>query len=632
MCSVVDMEEQTSQLDLNAKLHELFGFAAFRDGQENIVRSVLEGRDALAVMPTGSGKSLCYQFPACLLDGVTLVVSPLIALMKDQVDAALERGLSAVAIHSGQQFEEQRRALKELGEGSYDLVYVAPERFANAFFQEALSKVKVSLLAVDEAHCISQWGHDFRPDYLNLGEVRDQLGSPTTLALTATATPEVQNDILSQLEMPKARVIVSGFERENLFFEVFAAGQEHEKSTRLVDVLDQVRGQSSVIYCATRKQVEEIRARVEHAGHVVGTYHGGLSDARRSDVQDAFMAGDIPVLVATNAFGMGVDKPDVRAIIHFNLPGSVEAYYQEAGRAGRDGEPARCVLLYHPADRGIHEFFIDLSFPTPDVVMAVWAEVRRYGVGTHALGAEQICEHINRSSKKKSVIKGGVEAALRLLKSAMHLDFGWRDGFPWIEVLDHARGRDLRIDWDHVTQRREIATRQLEDSVRYARGAGCRQAMLLKYFKNESVSQECGHCDRCCTEVAWDLVSPAYQGKGARVVTEESMDTIVRKALSGVARIRGRGGLHRVSAMLRGSKSRLVLERQLNELSTYGLLDYMTPAVLIELLEACERFRLVVRSSRGYLSLTEEGVSVMRGEESIPSGLSQRLAKSIQQK
>ncbi len=615
------------EIDLGARLREFFGFEGFRPGQEDIVRSVVDGKDALAVMPTGSGKSLCYQLPACVGEGTTIVVSPLIALMKDQVDAAVERGLAAACINSSQGWAIQKERLSGMVEGRYRIVYVAPERFANDAFRDALSNVEVGLLAIDEAHCISQWGHDFRPDYLKLGEIREELGMPTTLALTATATPEVQTDILEQLSMREARVIVSGFERENLFFEVSVARHEEDKNTRLLNVLDEVRGESTVVYCATRRQVEEVRARLHHAGHLVGTYHGGLGDRRRADVQDAFMAGDLPVLVATNAFGMGVDKPDVRAIVHYNLPGSVEAYYQEAGRAGRDGQPARCVLLYHTSDRGIHEFFVDLSFPTSDIVMSVWSELRRYGLGTHALGAEQISDHINRSSKKSNVHSGAVEAALRLLKSAMHIDFGWRDGFPWIEVRDLSRTRDLRVDWDHVDLRREIATRQLDDIVRYASVPKCRQSMLLKYFKSEaSFVDSCDHCDQCCGEIAWDLVKTS---EGEQELEADEPATMTRKVLSGVARTQGQAGMHLVAAMLRGSTSRLVTRKGLDRLSTYGVLDYLSPDRLIQLLEACERFDLVTRSSKGRLALTEEGVGVMMAEAEVPAGLEERIRSRI---
>ncbi len=610
-------------MDLDKALAERFGFETFRPGQRDVAQSVLDGHSALAVMPTGAGKSLCYQLPACVLDGTTLVVSPLIALMKDQVDGAIQRGIRATCINSSVPWPEQQRRLRELSKGAYEIVYVAPERFKNEAFREALAQTTVALFAIDEAHCISQWGHDFRPDYLTLGEVREELGAPITLALTATATPEVQTDILTQLKIREARVVVSGFERPNLFFDVQHTRSDEDKLERMRQVLARFRGESVVVYCATRKQVEEVRARLHHAGFLVGTYHGGMSDKRRTEMQDAFMSGDIPVLIATNAFGMGVDKSDVRAIIHYNLPGSLEGYYQEAGRAGRDGEPSYCLLLYNPNDRGVHDFFIDLSYPTPDVIMSVWSELRQYGLGSHSIGAEQIANHINRSSKKTNVHSGGVTASLKLLKQAMHIDHGWRDGFPWVEVRDLSRTRDLRVDWDQVALRREIALRQLNDVVRFANISECRQLQLLKYFRAaSSFGNQCHNCDQCCgvPDLPEQPVNPV----------PDSLETLIQKALSGVARTRGRVGTHLVCAMLRGSGARVVTSHQLDQLSTYGILGYLNPEQLMELFDVCERHRMIIRDSKGVVALTDEGVAVMCGENEPPAGLVERLRRKLQ--
>ncbi len=608
--------------DIDSGLEDLFGFTTFRDGQRDIVESVMEGMHALAVMPTGSGKSLCYQLPACLLEGVTIVISPLIALMKDQVDAAQARGIPAACINSSLSYAEQMDRLHDMVEGRLKLVYVAPERFRNTAFLEAIERTTVSMLAVDEAHCISQWGHDFRPDYLEVGEFRKKLGSPVTIALTATATPEVQADILQQLGMPNARVIVSGFERPNLFFEVRHAATDEEKFNRIQEVLGHFPGESVVIYCATRKQVDLVCSMLRNAGHLVGTYHGGLGDTRRNEVQESFMAGDVPVLIATNAFGMGVDKSDVRAIIHYNVPGSVEAYYQEAGRAGRDGKPAHCVLLFGANDRSIHEFFIDLSFPMPDVVMGVWSELRRYGLGTHAVGPEMVAQVINRSSKQGNVSSGAVEAAFRLLKTVGHIDFGFRDGFPWTSVADLSRTRDLRVDWDQIGLRREIAQRQLNDAVRFCCMSGCRQLQLLRHFNSVSTfGSKCGHCDQC--------VGPADMTPQKRDVHQvpDSNDIIVRKLLSGVARTNNKGSIHLIAAMLRGSTSRLLSDRGLERLSTYGVLNYLQPAEIMEIFDLSERHFLVTKTTRGRVALTEDGAAVMRGESPVPDGLVVRMTR-----
>ena len=611
--------------DLDTALHELFGFDDFREGQRQIAESVVEGVSALAVMPTGAGKSLCYQLPACVIDGVTIVVSPLIALMKDQVESLYAHGIPATCINSSQRWQDQQLRLRGLSEGLYRIVYVAPERFKNRAFLDALAGVKVGLFAVDEAHCISQWGHDFRPDYLELGEVRKSLGEPVTLALTATATPEVQDDIVKQLGIEDARIIVSGFERPNLYFEVQTTHSDEEKYTHTRALLDRYDGESVVIYCATRRQVDELRVRLKHAGYLVGAYHAGLNEKKRDQTQDAFMAGDLPVLVATNAFGMGIDKADVRGIVHFNVPGSVEGYYQEAGRAGRDGEPAHCLLLYSPQDRGVHEFFVETSFPTPEVVAQVWSELRRHGVGTHSLGPEQIADHINRSSKTAHVHTSSVDASLRLLEQAMHIDFGWRDGFPWIAVRDHSRARDLRIDWDRVVLRRRIAQRQLDHICRYAVGDGCRQALLLRYFNSQpSFGHTCNTCDAC-------IGAPPFTGskRAERIACEDDPTTLVRKILSGIARSNGRADSQLVAAMLRGSSAHRIQNEGLRRLSTFGILDYLGPASLLEFVNLCERHRLVAANARGLVSLTEEGVAVMRGDQLLPGDLEDRLARRI---
>jgi len=349
-----------------------FGLSEFRPGQRAVIETVLARQDCLCIMPTGGGKSLCYQLPAVIRDGVTLVVSPLIALMKDQVDSLQAIGVSATFINSVLTLAEQRERLEQMSQGGFDLVYIAPERLRNPRFMEALRGTKVDLLAVDEAHCISEWGHDFRPDYARLGQFRERLGFPPTIALTATATPDVRADIEKQLRLKKSQVFITGFARSNLRFEVFESSGARDKNNALLAILEETPG-AGIVYASTRKKCEEVVEFLqEETKRQVGLYHAGLAPDQRRQVQDQFMSGEIDVIVATNAFGMGIDKAELRFVIHYNMPGTIEAYYQEAGRAGRDGKPARCALLFSFSDRYVQEFFIDMRYPARETVRQVY--------------------------------------------------------------------------------------------------------------------------------------------------------------------------------------------------------------------------------------------------------------------
>jgi ATP-dependent DNA helicase RecQ len=348
--------------EVRTQLRAHFGHETFRPGQERIIAAVLDGHDVLAVMPTGSGKSLCYQLPAVLLPGTTLVVSPLISLMKDQVDELNRRGIQAGALHSMLAPAQRRRVVAAAGRGELRLLYVAPERFGSELFGELLADIPVSRFVIDEAHCVSQWGHDFRPDYRRLRGAAlkcrrsdGESGRPPMAAFTATATPEVRDDIVELLGLERPQLLVGGFDRPNILLRVERV-DEVEKNTCLLPL---VRGRRALVYTATRKTAESAAAFLAAEGVSAAAYHAGLKDAERTRVQDAFAAGTLPVVCATNAFGMGIDRPDVEAVVHYAIPGSVEAYYQEIGRGGRDGRAATATLLWDYGDVATREFLID---------------------------------------------------------------------------------------------------------------------------------------------------------------------------------------------------------------------------------------------------------------------------------
>ncbi len=425
------MADPTPELLLGLKQH--FGLDAFRPVQQDVIESVLAGRNTVVVMPTGAGKSLCYQLPAMLLDGVTVVVSPLIALMHDQVEALSARGIAAAFINStltdGERADRQRR----LREGGYKLVYVAPERFKSEAFVAALMDARVALFAIDEAHCISQWGHDFRPDYALLGQVRKRLRPPRTVALTATATPEVREDITRVLLMKEPQVFVAGFDRPNLFLDVLNVTGDADKR-RACEAL--AAEGSGVVYCSTRRQAEGLHEHLVDKGVDALLYHAGMEDDARREAQEAFMSRPGAVAVATNAFGMGIDKADIRFVAHAGIPRAVEAYYQEIGRAGRDGQPAHAVLLFNHADVYTQERLIQGNHPPESLFVDVWNVLK--GRESFDRGAQALANQLGASDFE-------VSAVLKVLDRHGAISRGGRGEGRWsITVLPGAAGHHPR--------------------------------------------------------------------------------------------------------------------------------------------------------------------------------------------
>jgi ATP-dependent DNA helicase RecQ len=474
--------------ELNKTLRTQFQLRELRPGQEEVIRSVLAGKNTLSIMPTGGGKSLCYQLPAVHLPGTTIIVSPLISLMKDQREKLGDVGIDALEFNSSLTRKEQNESLEQIGDQGREFIYATPERLENPEFIESLKNIKIDFVVIDEAHCVSQWGHDFRPAYLNIHSALKALGNPPVLALTATATPEVVEDIRVQLRLKDLQVFYTSLLRDNLYFSGRLVENDDEKKTALLEYVTGLKG-SGIIYASTVRAVKEIHAFLTDNGISALMYHGKLKKSDREKNQNEFMNNSPRIMIATNAFGMGIDKADIRYVLHYNFPGSLEAYYQEAGRAGRDGDRADCILLYLKKDKCTQTLFLARKYPTLDELTSVYTCLRDLAEGGGIIARADIEHRLPSLSTRKILLIVAYLKQLGIVTERVPRRLGIsRKDLSEAQIAFIAENYKMRALRDQE---------KLKQVIIYAQSAMCRWKILVDYFEEETDWRNCGHCDNC---------------------------------------------------------------------------------------------------------------------------------------